>query len=40
MTLAEVSLAEAEVDMGNLDLDLPEHQTFEVSGRRSTANWS
>ena len=40
MTLAEVSLAETELDIGDLDFDLPEGQRFEVSGHRSTANWS
>jgi hypothetical protein len=40
MTLAEVSLAEMELDMRDLDLDPSQHQRFEVSGNRSTANWS
>ena len=42
MTLAEVSLADLELDMSDLDLDLgpaPEHRGFEVSGDRSTADW-
>ena len=44
MTLANVSLGELELDMSDLDLDLdlgpPGHHGFEVSGDRSTANWS
>ena len=40
MTLAEVSLAEMEVDMRDLDSHSPERRRFEVSGYRSTANWS
>lgn len=39
MTLAEVSLAEVEQDMGDFNLDLPERLRFEVSSHRSTANW-
>ena len=38
MTLAEVSLAG--MDTRDLDSDSPEHQRFEVSGHRSTADWS
>jgi len=42
MTLADVSLADLELDMSDSDLDLgsPGHHGFEVSGDRSTANWS
>ena len=42
MTLAEVSLADLESDMSDLDLDLgrPEYRGFEVLGDRSTANWA
>jgi hypothetical protein len=40
MTLAEVSLAELELEMSGLDLGPPEHQGFEVSSDRSTADWS
>ena len=42
MTLAEVSLADLELDISDLDLDLgpPGHRGFEVSEDRSTANWS
>jgi len=39
MTLAEVSLAELELDMDELDLCPPGPQGFEVSGDRSTADW-
>ena len=39
MTLAEVSLAELELEMSGLDLGPPEHQGFEVSSDRSTADW-
>ena len=38
MTLAEVSLAE--IEMRGPGLDPPEYQRFEVSGHRSTADWS
>jgi len=42
MTLAEVSLADLELDMSDLELDLGPsgHRGFEVLGDRSTANWS
>lgn len=40
MTLAEVSLADLELDMSDLDLGPPGHRGFEVLGDRSTANWS
>ena len=39
MTLAEVSLAELELEVSELDLGPPEHLGFEVSGDRSTADW-
>lgn len=39
MTLAEVSLADLELDVSELDLGPPEHLGFEVSGDRSTADW-
>lgn len=40
MTLAEVSHAELELEISDLDLDPAERRGFEVSGERSTANWS
>jgi hypothetical protein len=40
MTLAEVSLAEMDLEMSEVDLSPSEHRRFEVSGERSTANWS
>jgi len=40
MTLAEVSLASMELGTSDLDLGPPEHRRFEVSGDRSTADWS
>lgn len=40
MTLAEVSLAEMELEISDLDSDPAEHQRFEVSGDRSTTDWS
>lgn len=39
MTLAEVSLAELELEMDGLDLCPPGPRGFEVSGDRSTADW-
>ena len=39
MTLAEVSLAELELEMSGLNLGPPKHQGFEVSSDRSTADW-
>lgn len=39
MTLAEVSLADLELDVSELDLGPPEHLGFEVSGDRSTVDW-
>ena len=38
MTLAEVS--NAELELGGMDLGPAERRGFEVSGDRSTANWS
>ena len=40
MTLAEVSLGGLEQGMGELELGPSEHRGFEVSGDRSTADWS
>ena len=39
MTLANVSLGELELEASELDLGLPEHRGFELSGDRSTADW-
>ena len=39
LTLAEVSVAELELGMGELNLGPPGHQGFEVSSDRATADW-